>query len=147
MLFKGTETRGVGEIAGAVEGAGGRINAFTSFDATCYHATLPSDALALGLDVLADAVQRSRFDPVEVAREIEVVLEEIRRSEDDPQHVLGDALFATVYEVHPYRAPVLGTRESVSSFTREKLLRFYRRWYAPDNLTLVAVGDLDADDF
>jgi zinc protease len=147
MLFKGTETRGVGEIAGAVEGAGGRINAFTSFDATCYHATLPSDSLALGLDVLADAVRRSRFDPAEVAREIEVVLEEIRRSEDDPQHVLGDALFATVFEVHPYRAPVLGTRESVSSFTREKLLRFYRRWYAPDNLTLVAVGDLDGDDF
>ena len=147
MLFKGTATRGVGEVAGAVEGAGGRINAFTSFDATCYHATLPSDALALGLDVLADAVQHSTFEPAEVAREVEVVLEEIRRSDDDPQHVLGDALFATAFEVHPYRAPVLGSRASVSSFTSEKLLRFYRRWYAPDNLTLVAVGDLDAGDF
>jgi zinc protease len=147
MLFKGTATRGVGEVAGAVEGAGGRINAFTSFDATCYHATLPSDAWPLGLDVLADAVQHSRFDPAEVAREVEVVLEEIRRSEDDPHHVLGDALFATIFQVHPYRAPVLGTRASVSSFTSEKLLRFYRRWYAPDNLTLVGVGDLDANDF
>jgi zinc protease len=147
MLFKGTATRGVGEVAGAIEGAGGRINAFTSFDATCYHTTLPSDAWALGLDVLADAVQHSRFDSAEVAREVEVVLEEIRRSEDDPHHVLGDALFATVFQVHPYRAPVLGTRASVSSFTSEKLLRFYRRWYAPDNLTLVAVGDFDADAF
>ena len=147
MLFKGTATRGVGEVAGAVEGAGGRINAFTSFDATCYHATLPSDSLALGLDVLADAVQHSRFEPVEVAREVEVVLEEIRRSQDDPQHVLGDTLFETVFEQHPYRAPVLGTSASVASFTSEKLLRFYRRWYAPDNLTLVAVGDLDAADF
>ena len=147
MLFKGTATRGVGEIAGAVEGAGGRINAFTSFDATCYHTTLPSDAWALGLDVLADAVQHSRFDATEVAREVEVVLEEIRRSEDDPHHVLGDALFATVFEVHPYRAPVLGTHASVSSFTSEKLLRFYRRWYAPDNLTLVAVGDVDPEAF
>ena len=147
MLFKGTATRGVGEIAGAVEGAGGRINAFTSFDATCYHVTLPSDAWPLGLDVLADAVQHSRFEPLEVAREVEVVLEEIRRSEDDPHHVLGDALFATVFQVHPYRAPVLGTRASVSSFTSEKLLRFYRRWYAPDNLTLVAVGDLDPEEF
>jgi zinc protease len=147
MLFKGTATRGVGEVAGAVEGAGGRINAFTSFDATCYHATLPSDAWRLGLDVLADAVQHSRFDPAEVAREVEVVLEEIRRSEDDPHHVLGDALFATLFQVHPYRAPVLGTRASVSSFTSEKLLRFYRRWYAPDNLTLVGVGDLDGNEF
>jgi len=147
MLFKGTETRGVGEVAGAVEGAGGRINAFTSFDATCYHATLPSDALPLGLDVLADAVQHSRFEPGEVAREVEVVLEEIRRSEDDPHHVLGDALFATVFQAHPYRAPVLGTSASVASFDSDKLRRFYRRWYAPDNLTLVAVGDLDAEDF
>jgi zinc protease len=147
MLFKGTDTREVGEVAGAVEGAGGRINAFTSFDATCYHATLPSDALPLGLDVLADAVQHSRLERVVVAREVEEVLEEIRRSEDDPQHVLGDALFDTVFRVHPYRAPVLGTSASVASFDSEKLRRFYRRWYAPDNLTLVAVGDLDADDF
>ena len=145
MLFKGTETRGVGEVAGAVEGAGGRINAFTSFDATCYHATLPSDSVGLGLDVLADAVQHSVFDPAEVTREVEVVLEEIRRSEDDPQHVLGDALFQTAFEVHPYRAPVLGTPASVASFDAEKLRRFYRHWYAPDNLVVVAAGDFDAD--
>jgi zinc protease len=145
MLFKGTETRPVGEIARAVEGAGGRINAFTSFDFTCYHATLPSEAVAIGIDVLADAVQHSIFDPGEVAREIEVVLEEIRRSEDDPHHVLGDTLFATVYQKHPYRAPVLGTAESVASFDPEKLRRFYRRWYAPDNLTVVVTGDVDAD--
>jgi zinc protease len=147
MLFKGTATRGVGEIAGAVEGAGGRINAFTSFDATCYHATLPADAVALGLDVLSDAVLHSHFDPAEVAREIEVVLEEIRRSEDDPHHVLGDLLFATVFERHPYRCPVLGSRESVATFTSEKLRRFTARWYAPDNLTLVAAGAFDGEDF
>jgi len=147
MLFKGTATRGVGEVAAEVESAGGRINAFTSFDATCYHATLPSDSLGLGLDVLADVVQHSLFDPVEVAREIEVVLEEIRRSEDDPHHVLGDATFATVFEAHPYRAPVLGTPESVASFDADKVQRFYRRWYAPDNLVVVATGDLDPDAF
>jgi len=147
MLFKGTATRGVGEVAGAVESAGGRINAFTSFDATCYHATLPSDSVGVGLDVLADAVQHSVFDPAEVAREVEVVLEEIRRSDDDPQHVLGDAAFSTLFQVHPYRAPVLGTPASVASFDAEKVRRFYRRWYAADNLVVVAVGDIDADAF
>jgi len=147
MLFKGTATRGVGEIAGAVESVGGRINAFTSFDATCYHATLPSDATLLGLDVLADAVQHSVFDPVEVAREVEVVLEEIRRSDDDPQHVLGDAVFQTVFQVHPYRAPVLGTPASVAAFDAERVRRFYRRWYVPSNLVVVAAGDLDGDAF
>jgi zinc protease len=147
MLFKGTATRGVGEIAGSVEGAGGSINAFTSFDATCYHATLPAEATLAGFDVLADAVQHSSFDPAEVTREIEVVLEEIRRSADEPHHVLGDALFDTAFRVHPYRFPVLGSAESVASFTREKLLAFYRRWYTPEHMVVVAAGDIDAEAF
>jgi len=146
MLFKGTEQRGVGEVAGQVEGAGGRINAYTSFDVTCYHATLPSDAWRLGLEVLADAAQHSVFDPQEVAREIDVVLEEIRRGEDDPHSVLSDALFAETYQVHPYRAPILGTRESVASFSRERLRAFYRRWYTPANLVVVAAGDFDTQE-
>jgi zinc protease len=147
MLFKGTPTRGVGEIAGSVEGVGGSINAFTSFDVTCYHATLPADAALAGFDVLADAVQNSLFEPDEVTREIEVVLEEIRRSADDPQHVLGDELFATVYQAHPYRFPVLGSAQSVASFTQAKLLAFYRRWYTPEHMVVTAAGDLDADAF
>ena len=146
MLFKGTERRGVGEIAGAVEGAGGRINAFTSFDVTCYHATLPSDFAALGLDVLSDAVRASVFDPEEVAREVDVVLEEINRSEDEPHSVLSDALFAAAYPTHPYGLPILGTPESVASFTREKVRAFYKRWYTPENLVVVVVGDIDAAD-
>ena len=146
MLFKGTDTRDVAEIAGAIEGVGGRINAYTSFDVTCYYATLPSDQAGLGVDVLADAVQHSRFDAEEVDREIEVVLEEIRRSDDDPHSVLSDLLFETAYQVHPYRAPILGPPESVSSFTREKLRAFYERWYAPDNLVVVVAGDIDKDE-
>jgi len=144
MLFKGTAKRGVGDVAGEVEGAGGRINAYTSFDMTVYHATLPRERWATGLDVLADAVRFSRFDPEEIEREIEVVLEEIRRSEDAPFHVLGDAVFREAYRTHPYRHPILGTAESVSAFDREGLLRFFDRWYAPDNLLVVACGDFDA---
>jgi zinc protease len=138
MLFKGTERRGVGEITAAVEGVGGRINAYTSFDVTCYHTTLPSSEVSVGLDVLADSVQHSVFDANEVDREIEVVLEEIRSAEDDPHHVLSDALFRTAYRVHPYRNPILGPRESVAAFDRERLSTFYERWYTPDNLVVVA---------
>ena len=82
MLFKGTARRGVGEIAGEIEGAGGRINAYTSLDVTVYHATLPAAEIATSIDVLSDAVLNSAFDPVEIEREIEVVLEEIRRGEE-----------------------------------------------------------------
>jgi zinc protease len=145
MLFKGTERRGVGEVAGEVEGVGGRINAWTSLDATVYHATLPAAQLGAGLDVLADAVQNSVFAPAEVTREIEVVLEEIRRSEDSPHLVLSDAVFAELYQSHPYRAPILGTAESVSRFTSEQLRAFYERWYTAENLMLVVVGDFESD--
>ena len=144
MLFKGTERRAVGDVAGDIEGAGGRINAFTSFDVTCYHATLPSDKLEAGVDVLTDALLHSTFVPEEIDREIEVVLEEIRRSEDSPTQVLGQAVFAECYREHPYRAPILGTRESVESFNRERIQAFYERWYTPENLLAVAVGDFDA---
>ncbi len=146
MLFKGTETRGVGEIAGVIEGVGGRINAWTSFDTTCYHATLPSDSVYMGLDVLADATQHSIFDSEETQREIEVVLEEIRRSEDDPQHVLSDLIFDTAYRAHPYRSPILGSRDSVAALTPERLRAFYRRWYNPANLVVVAAGDFELNE-
>jgi zinc protease len=143
MLFKGTERRGLGEIAGEVEGAGGRINAYTSHDVTVYHATTPADAFATGIDVLCDAVLHSIFDPAEIAREIDVVLEEIRRSDDSPGSVLSNAMFETAYSEHPYRHPILGTRESVAAFDRARVRRFYERWYAPDNLVAIAVGSFD----
>jgi zinc protease len=144
MLFKGTEKRGVGEVASDVEGIGGRINAYTSYDTTVYHATVPAAGLDDALDVLVDMVRRSRFEPVEIEREIEVVLEEIRRADDSPHSICAEALFAAAYQIHPYRAPILGTRESVATFDRDRVQNFFRRWYAPDNLLVVASGDFDA---
>ena len=144
MLFKGTERRGVGQVAAEVEGAGGRINAYTSFDMTVYYATLPSEALSTGVDVLTDAVRHSVFDPEEIRREQEVVLEEIRRSDDTPGHVLSELSFSEAYQVHPYRRPILGSMESVSALNQTQCLDFFQRWYAPDNLTVVAAGDFEA---
>jgi zinc protease len=143
MLFKGTERRGVGDVAGEVENAGGRINAYTSFDVTAYHATVPSDAWRVALDVLADAVCASAFDAEEIVREREVVLEEIRRSEDSPGRVLSNAVFDAAYARHPYRAPILGTPESVGAFDRERVTSFFRRWYGRPNLVVVGAGDFD----
>lgn len=144
MLFKGTARRGVGDVAAEVEGAGGRINAYTSFDVTVYHATMPSDAIATGVDVLVDSLRNSSFDAEEVRRETEVVLEEIRRSEDSPGHVLGDAVFSEAYRVHPYGRPILGPASNVASFDRERVIAFFSRWYTPDNLVVVAAGDFDS---
>lgn len=143
MLFKGTERRGPGEIAGEIERHGGEINAWTSFDQTVYHVVIASQFARVGLDVLGDSIRRSAFDPAELSREVEVVCEEIKRADDMPSRRASRDLFATAYRVHPYQRPVLGWAETVRSFTRERVLEFYRRHYAPSNIVLAAVGDLD----
>lgn len=143
MLFKGTATRGVGEIARDIESVGGSINAWTSFDQTVYHIVVPSRFAEQGLDVLLDAIANSAFDADELERELEVIHEEIRRSEDIPRRSLSRMLFETAFQAHPYGRPVIGTNESVASFTRDDILSFYRRWYQPRNMNLVVVGDIE----
>ncbi|MHB8417558.1 MAG: M16 family metallopeptidase [Myxococcales bacterium] len=143
MLFKGTGRRKPGEIARDIEARGGEVNAWTSYDETVYHLVLASEFFGEGLDVLADALQASTFDADELSRETEVVVEEIKRSQDMPARRLSQNLFALAFESHPYRRPVIGTERSVRSFDRAKILGFYRRHYVPSRVTLVAVGDFD----
>lgn len=140
MLFKGTQRRGVGQIAQEVEGHGGQINAWTSFEQTTYHLVLPSEALDQGLDILSDILGHSAFDAEELSKESEVILEEIKQGKDNPGQKLSQAMFSETFKAHPYRRPIIGTEETVRSFQREDLLRFYRKWYAPNNIVLVVAG-------
>lgn len=146
MLFKGTEKRKVGEIARVIESSGGDINAFTSFDETVYYVVIASRFLDTALDVLADAMQNSTFDPEELSKELEVVVEEIRRGKDSPSRNLSEKMFSTTFTQHPYGRPVIGSEESVRSFTREGITDFYKKWYAPNNMVLVVVGDFDTEE-
>ncbi len=145
MLFKGTPTRGVGEIAGQIEACGGQINAWTSSDQTCYHVVLPAHEWRNGLEVLADAYCHSLFDGDELGREIEVVVEEIKRANDSPSRVAYRRLFELVFCDHPYSLPVLGTSESVRGMTSERMRAFYGKHYVAANTTVVAAGDIDVD--
>lgn len=146
MLFKGTAKRGVGEIAKTVEMLGGDINAYTSFDRTVYYLTLSPKYLEQGLEILSDAIYQSAFDPDELAREKEVVLEEIKRSYDDPSFLLGRKSFAHVFAGCEAERPIFGSEESVKAFSRDSILAFYRRWYQPNNLSVVIVGAVATDD-
>ena len=143
MLFKGTRRRGVGEIASAVEAAGGEINAWTSYDQTVYHLVLARRFLDAGLEILADAMLESTFEEEALQGELAVILDEIRRTRDIPSRVLSESLFSAAYREHPYRHPIVGTVDSVGALTREQVLEFYRRWYVPSNMVLVLVGDLE----
>ena len=145
MLFKGTERRQVGEIAAAVEGAGGEINAYTSFDQTVYHVTIASREVDTALDILADAVRNSAFEAGELEKELEVVLEELRRGKDSPGRVVSELLFGAAYGAHNYGRPIIGFVDTVEAFTRDQILAFYRKWYQPSNMLLVVSGDVEPE--
>lgn len=142
MIFKGTPTRGLGRIAGDIEEVGGRINAYTSYEYTVYHATLSARFWERGLDVLNDALRNSIFDPDELEREKKVILEEISMRNDRPETKLFEQLMTTAYTVHPYRLPVIGTVESVTGFTRNDILNYMKDHYHAENFTVVVVGDV-----
>jgi zinc protease len=144
MLFKGTERRKVREAAKEIESLGGTINAYTSYDQTVYHITIASRYAEAGLDVLSDAIQHSTFDPLELEREREVILEEIRRGEDDPSKRLFKQTMATLYRQHPYRRPIIGYEKTLRSLQRDEMVSFFKRWYAPNHMVFIAVGDFDS---
>ena len=143
MLFKGTETRGVGQIAQEVEGCGGEINAYTSFDTTVYYAVMASRFFDTGLDVIVDATLRSTIDEKELALEREVILEEIRRDQDQPGRKVSHSLFRQAYTKHPYGRPVIGYPKLVSAYDRPTVSGFWKKWYVPSNMLLVVAGNFD----
>ncbi len=140
MLFKGTKKYGVGEIAATVEAHGGDINAYTTFDHTVYHVTMPTTAAVVGVGLLADALADSQFDPAEIEREREVILEEIRRGEDSPGAKVGRKVFELAFAGTPAARPIIGAAADVAAHQRDAVHAFYRRWYVAGNLTVVAIG-------
>ena len=143
MLFKGTDRFGPGYVDRTVEGVGGRSNAVTSFDYTDFYLVLPTEATATGIELLADMAFRSSFAPDEVGREREVIFEEARIEQDNPRSAIVRQLYGLVFAGHPYGRPVLGTRETMQAATQERLRAFNRRYYVPENLTLVVAGPVD----
>ncbi|MGE3763960.1 MAG: M16 family metallopeptidase [Kofleriaceae bacterium] len=145
MLFKGSSDYGLGELTRAIEAGGGEINAWTAYDHTVYHAVLGADHVDGAIDALGDALLAPRVDPEELAREREVILNEIRQGADDPARSVAQSLFATAYVAHPYRRPVIGTADSVQRLRESQLVEFFRSYYVADNLALVVAGDVDPD--
>lgn len=143
MLFKGTEKRGVGEIDRAVDALGARNNAATGKDFTHYYIIAPSDSFEEALAIQADAIMNSAFDPGEIEKERLVILEEKRRSLDNPRSLLFDALYELSYTEHPYNRPILGTMESITRIARNDFLEYHKDYYAPGNMAVVIVGDVE----
>lgn len=144
LMFKGTPAVGPGQFNARVAALGGRDNAFTSRDYTAYFQQVPASALPDVMALEADRMRHLLLAPEAFAKEIEVVKEERRlRTEDQPHGLLWERLMANTFMAHPYRRPVIGWMADIEHMVVADTREWYDRWYAPNNATLVVVGDVD----
>ena len=145
MYFKGTPTRGVGEIARQTKAVGGYLNAATIYDHTSYYTVLPASGFVEGLAVQFDAYANSTIDAAELGRELEVIIQEARRKSDNPSAVATETLFELLHDRHRIRRWRIGREPGLRALTRPAMLTFYRNFYRPGNTVLCIVGDVDLE--
>ena len=144
MMFNGSKKYGPKEFDRRLEAAGGTSNAYTSNDLTAYYEDFASEALPLVLDLEADRMASLLIDDDSLDRERDVVKEERRfRTDNDIDGMLDEALGALAFLAHPYRWPVIGWMSDIEAIKREECERYFRTYYAPNNCTLVLVGDFE----
>ncbi len=147
MMFKGTEKLAPGEFSRIIAANGGDENAFTGRDYTAYFQTLAADRLPISFELEAQRMRFLTLPKEEFLKELEVVKEERRmRTEDDPESLAYEQFNATAYEASPYRIPVIGWASDLEDMNVADLRDWYRQWYAPNNATLVVVGDVDPEE-
>lgn len=147
MMFKGTKAVPAGEFSKRIAAAGGRENAFTNTDYTAYFQQLHKSQLPLAMKLESDRMHNLNLTAVEFGKEIKVVMEERRmRTDDDPSSLMFEIMMSTIYQEHPYHNPVIGWMSDLEVLGVDDARAWYKRWYAPNNATLVIVGDVKPDE-
>lgn len=149
LMFKGTErfNRDLGtSIFNTLQRVGAQVNATTWYDRTNYYELLPSEHLALAVEIEADRMRGARVRDEDLASERTVVLNELDRGENDPTRKLLHAVYATAFFAHPYGHPTIGWRSDVERVSADGLRHFYDTFYWPDNATASVIGDFDRDE-
>lgn len=142
MLFKGTDKRTAEQISGAVDAVGGQLNAFTSKENTCYYIKTLTEDFPLAVDVLSDMLLNSRFDNEEIAKEREVIIEEIKMYEDTPDDLVHDLMSDNLWPNHPLGRSILGTEESIAAFDHDMLKSYVKQYYTGSNIVVSVVGNI-----
>ena len=145
MLFKGTPSRGVGEIAQQTKAAGGYLNAGTGYDHTTYFTVLPGSSLLVALDLQSDALRHSVLDADELRRELGVIVEEAKRKLDSPSSVAAETLHAVLFDRHRIRRWRIGTEAQIAGLSHEDVAGYYRSRYVPERTIVAVAGDADPD--
>ncbi len=145
MMFKGTKRVPAGEFSRRIAAAGGRENAFTSYDYTAYFQQLEKSKLPLAMQLESDRMHNLSVSEAEFAKEIKVVREERRwRTDDEPHSLVQEQLMAAAFEEHPYHHPVIGWMNDLQELTAADVRAWYQKWYEPGNAVLVIAGDVNA---
>ena len=147
MIFKGTSRRSALQIAKEVDQVGGMSNAFTSKEFTCFHAKVISDHLPLVTDLLTDIFLNSLFDPEDLERERQVILQEIRMVEDTPDELVHVLFCQNLWPGAPLGRPIMGTAQTVSSIGRKEIKRYIERTYLPPKIVIAAAGEVEHQAF
>ncbi|MDQ7848768.1 MAG: pitrilysin family protein [Armatimonadota bacterium] len=145
VLFRGTARRSAADIATGLEAVGGSLSALTSFDYTELAAVAPTAATDAALDLLADLVTDARFDPADVEAQRRISLARLRARADQPAARAFDLALAALYPLHPYGKGLLGSAETVSALSRDRLTAFYRTFYTAPNMVVSLAGNLPAE--
>ncbi|OYT72459.1 MAG: peptidase M16 [Armatimonadetes bacterium JP3_11] len=145
MLFKGTHTRSAAQIAQAIEGRGGVLNASTGKELTFYYARMLAEHMPIAVEVLSDLFLNARLDPDDIELEKGVILEEMRMIEDTPDEILHDRVMEVYWGDHPLARRIIGTPQTVGAFTRDMIRDFIETHYRPERVVVAAAGNLDPD--
>lgn len=145
MMFKGTKNRSAKQIAEELDAIGGQLNAFTAKEYTCYYAKTLDEHFPKSLDLLADMFFNSLYDPQEIDKERNVIIEEINMYEDAPDELIHDLFASTLWNNHPLGRSIIGTREVVEKINRADIISFLKTFYTPDQLVIAVAGNVKHD--
>lgn len=146
MLFKGTNNRSARQLAESLENVGGQINAFTTKEMTCFYAKVLDEDLSLAIDVLSDMFFNSLYDPQEIEKEKNVVIEEIKMYQDTPDELIHDLFSQYAWTNDPLGKPILGIEDTIRGLSRDKILHYLDTHYTPEQVVIAVAGKIKHED-
>lgn len=145
LMFKGTNRRSAKDIAEELDAVGGQLNAFTTKEYTCYYARVMDEHFDLAVDLLGDMLFESKFDPVDIDRERNVIIEEIKMYEDTPDELVHDIFAGSIWRGHSLGQPIIGTADIINGLNRDKLFDYYKKNYNPGRMIVAVAGNITHD--
>src|SRR5260370_41576621 len=142
MVFKGSKNRSAEQIARSVDSIGGGLDAFASKELVSYNVKVLDAHLPEAFDVVADLVRNPLFQKEDIEKEKGVILEELKMEVDNPEYLIHEIFSSNFWKGHPLGRPILGTTQTIRTFDRDKIDRYYRQYYTPSNILVTAAGNL-----